>query len=230
MTYYWEVAAQVLAADGWRPPRPSAAATAPWRRPAWPRAGAGACSRPERRAAAGGPGLDRGLRRPRVPLPARAPRSVVWHGVHGIGAIVHRPRSPPAGRCRRPRCPAERRPARHAGDRATPGAGRPPSGPRRSGTPSRPAAADYTLYWGDLHRHSLVSRCTAGDEPSLEDFYRYAWDVCEYDFWAVTDHSENSTDYQWWSIQKIADLFRVDGRFVPFYGFEWTSADWGTRT
>jgi hypothetical protein len=86
---------------------------------------------------------------------------------------------------------------------------------------------DYTLYWGDLHRHSLVSRCTAGDEPSLEDFYRYAWDVCEYDFWAVTDHSENSTDYQWWTIQKIADLFHIDDRFVPLYGFEWTSADSG---
>ena len=90
------------------------------------------------------------------------------------------------------------------------------------------AGADtYRLYWGDLHRHSLVSRCTSGDEPSLEDFYRYAWDVDEYDFWAVTDHAENSTAYQWWSIQKIADLLHVPGRFVPFYGFEWTSADCG---
>src|SRR4028118_791379 len=85
----------------------------------------------------------------------------------------------------------------------------------------------YTLYWGDLHRHSLVSRCTAGDEPSLEDFSRHAWDVCEYDFWAVTDHAEDSSDYQWWTIQKIADLFAVDDRFVPLYGFEWTSADTG---
>ncbi|MEJ7743819.1 MAG: DUF3604 domain-containing protein [Nocardioidaceae bacterium] len=104
-----------------------------------------------------------------------------------------------------------------------------------AGSAARPASAtspavggrDYTLYWGDLHRHSLVSRCTAGDEPSLEDFYRYAWDVCEYDFWAVTDHSENSSDYQWWTIQKIADLFHIDDRFVPLYGFEWTSADTG---
>jgi hypothetical protein len=87
--------------------------------------------------------------------------------------------------------------------------------------------ATYQLYWGDLHRHSLVSRCTSGDEPSLEDFYRYAWDVDEYDFWAVTDHAENSTAYQWWSIQKIADLLHVPGRFVPLYGFEWTSADHG---
>ena len=72
-----------------------------------------------------------------------------------------------------------------------------------------------------------MSRCTSGDEPSLDDFYRYAWDVDEYDFWAVTDHAENSTAYQWWSIQKIADLLHVPGRFVPLYGFEWTSAEHG---
>src|SRR5579872_7623882 len=82
------------------------------------------------------------------------------------------------------------------------------AGPRERYT-AQVAGRSYGLYWGDLHRHSLVSRCTSGDEPSLEDFYRYAWDVCDYDFWAVTDHSENSSDYQWWTIQKIADLFHV---------------------
>ncbi|HXY45705.1 MAG TPA: DUF3604 domain-containing protein [Acidimicrobiales bacterium] len=85
-------------------------------------------------------------------------------------------------------------------------------------------ASSYGLYWGDLHRHSLISRCTAGDEPELDDFYRYSFDVCEYDFWAVTDHAENTSPYQWWSIQKLADVLHVEGRFVPFYGFEWTSA------
>ncbi len=83
---------------------------------------------------------------------------------------------------------------------------------------------EYTLYWGDLHRHSLISRCTAGDEPTLDDFYRYAWDICEYDFWAVTDHAENTSAYQWEMIQKVADVLHVPGVFVPFYGFEWTGA------
>ena len=82
----------------------------------------------------------------------------------------------------------------------------------------------YSLYWGDLHRHSLISRCTAGDEPSLEDFYHYAWDVCEYDFWAVTDHAENTSAYQWAMLQKIADVLHIPNTFVPFYGFEWTGA------
>ncbi|MGH9302817.1 MAG: DUF3604 domain-containing protein [Acidimicrobiales bacterium] len=84
--------------------------------------------------------------------------------------------------------------------------------------------SSYGLYWGDLHRHSLISRCTAGDEPELDDFYRYSFDVCEYDFWAVTDHAENTSSYQWWAIKKLADVLYVKDRFVPFYGFEWTAA------
>ena len=156
-----------------------------------------------------------------MPVPGRPPRR---------GDLARRARRRPgrAGRGGQRRAGrAGRDPDRAAGlgrpheARRGPAAGAPPSatgcGPARN----------YELYWGDLHRHSLVSRCTAGDEPSLEDFYRYAWDVNEYDFWAVTDHAENSTAYQWWSIQKIADLLHVPGRFVPLYGFEWTSADSG---
>ena len=39
----------------------------------------------------------------------------------------------------------------------------------------------------------------------------------------MTDHAENTSAYQWWAIQKIADVLHVPGRFVPLYGFEWTS-------
>jgi hypothetical protein len=151
--------------------------------------------------------------------------SVVWHGVHGVGTVVTAD-VPAAGPV--------------PSDAEALGAGTPlvvsdtrvearrwAGGRRRDRYVAQVGSRDLTLYWGDLHRHSLVSRCTAGDEPSLEDFYRYAWDVCEYDFWAVTDHSENSSAFQWWSIQKIADLLHVPDRFVPLYGFEWTSADTG---
>ena len=148
--------------------------------------------------------------------------AVIWHGVHGAGQVV-------LGAV------ASTGPAASGGERAVllgsdgrQEARRWAGGQRRAEPYRVRAGADtFQLYWGDLHRHSLVSRCTSGDEPSLEDFYRYAWDVNEYDFWAVTDHAENSTAYQWWSIQKIADLLHVPGRFVPLYGFEWTSADCG---
>jgi hypothetical protein len=150
---------------------------------------------------------------------------VVWHSVHSGGG-VRLGRVPP--------------PAAPAGDQVGPVTGRPlvigqPAGDSRpwararlSGRKERYRTSygdgSYTLYWGDLHRHSLVSRCTAGDEPELDDFYRYSFDVCEYDFWAVTDHAENTSQYQWWAIQKLADVLHVEDRFVPFYGFEWTAA------
>lgn len=130
------------------------------------------------------------------------------------------PRHDPAGGDPASGDPADGDPARDARPWAR--ARHPGTTPERYTTTL--GARTVSLYWGDLHRHSLISRCTAGDEPELDDFYRYAFDVCEYDFWAVTDHAENTSAYQWWSIQKLADVLHVPGAFVPFYGFEWTSA------
>ena len=228
MTYYWEAAAQVLGAGG------LAAADHVQRHRRHPRGGRR--SPPTERGVVLATQTDGRLERAlhwtegfggrECPYLADHHGAVIWHGVHGAGQVVLATveRAGPAlgrrswvARSARLRSD-ERQEARRwvAGRRRD-----------RSATRCRPTAQTYHLYWGDLHRHSLVSRCTSGDEPSLEDFYRYAWDVDEYDFWAVTDHAENSTAYQWWSIQKIADLLHVPGRFVPLYGFEWTSADHG---
>jgi hypothetical protein len=140
---------------------------------------------------------------------------IAWNGLHGIGELVLAD-VPDVG------------PPRRGTPRAAVGSSLREEARAWRGVPQARYATEVdgrtrTLYWGDLHRHSLISRCTAGDDPGLEDFYRYAWDVHDYDFWAVTDHAENSTAPQWWHIQKIADLFHVPGRFVPLYGFEWTS-------
>ena len=230
MTFYWEVATQRLGQYGWEPPvtvrdsdgtleEPAVAALQPPGRPAallvaFQSNGRLAC------------GLEwtEGFGGRECPDLLDHHGEVVWHGMQRTGTLRQAtveatgdavaPQAPPAQDPVPVLISTQRNESR-------------PWAPAR--TRERPpryttavAGTDYTLWWGDLHRHSLVSRCTAGDEPSLEDFYRYSWDVCDYDFWAVTDHSENSTAYQWWSIQKIADLFRVDGRFVPLYGFEWT--------
>lgn len=219
MTYYWEAAAQVLGPDGWAPPVTFTGTDATLEEPSLAVGADGGAVL----ATQGDGRLDRALHWTEgfggreCPYLADHHGSVIWHGVHGAGQVVlaHVASVGPA-------CGLE-------GTVVTGSEivsdGRTESrrwfGANRS---ERYRAGDYTLFWGDLHRHSLVSRCTSGDEPSLEDFYRYAWDVCEYDFWAVTDHAENSTAYQWWSIQKIADLLHVPGRFVPLYGFEWTSA------
>ncbi|MGI5282026.1 DUF3604 domain-containing protein [Nonomuraea polychroma] len=215
MTYYWEVATQTLGPDGWSAPTTLAASDGTLEEPALAPLPSGALvawqtdNRLERALT-----WTEGFGGRECPFLLEHHGEVIWHGMHGTGAIRAATLTA-AGRAIATRRlevvhSDERREARGWADAD------------RTRYRTTVDGKEYALYWGDLHRHSLISRCTSGDEPSLEDFYRYSWDVCEYDFWAVTDHSENSTDYQWWSIQKMADLFRVDGRFVPLYGFEWT--------
>ncbi len=219
MTYYWEAAAQALGPGGWCPPVTFGGTDATLEEVSLAAAPTGvllatqADGRLERALhwTEGFGGRD-------CPYLAEHHGAVIWHGVHGAGQVVlttvaSEGTAATGGARSSSVVSAERQEARRwmRDDR------------REIAVP----VEGYHLYWGDLHRHSLVSRCTSGDEPSLEDFYRYAWDVNEYDFWAVTDHAENSTAYQWWSIQKIADLLHVPGRFVPLYGFEWTSAEHG---
>ena len=81
----------------------------------------------------------------------------------------------------------------------------------------------YTLLWGDLHKHSNISRCSTGNEPSPDDHYKYAHDICQYDFLAMSDHAEHTTTYNWWRIQKLADLYNIPGSFSVLYGYEWTA-------
>jgi hypothetical protein len=219
MTYFWEVAAQTLTEQGWSAPVTFAASDATLEEPAVAALPTGALiawqsdDRRER-----GLSWTEGFGGRECPYLLEHQGEVVWHGMHGTGqvrcgTVDSGPLTGVAGRT----LPLAEASARREA-RAWVG----PAAERGERYRTEVDGQELSLYWGDLHRHSLTSRCTAGDEPSLEDFYRYSWDVCEYDFWAVTDHSENSSDYQWWSIQKIADLFRVDGRFVPLYGFEWT--------
>lgn len=217
MTYYWEVATQTLGPDGWSPPTTFAASDGTLEEPAIAPLPTGALvgwqtdGRLER-----GLTWTEGFGGRECPFLLEHHGDVVWHGMHSAGTI-HRATVATAGAA----AAGRRLDTVHSANRRET---RSWIGARRDRFQTTVGDHTYQLYWGDLHRHSLISRCTSGDEPSLEDFYRYSWDVCEYDFWAVTDHSENSSEYQWWSMQKIADLFRVDGRFVPLYGFEWTSA------
>jgi hypothetical protein len=221
MTYYWEAAAQVLGPDGWRPPTTFAGTDATLEEVSLAATGSRVllATQSDGRLARA-LNWTEGFGGRECPYLADHHGAVIWHGVHGAGRVVLtavESAGPATDRGRATELVSSD--ARQEARRFT--------GAEPERYTVRADGRDYQLYWGDLHRHSLVSRCTSGDEPSLEDFYRYAWDVNAYDFWAVTDHAENSTAYQWWSIQKIADLLHVPGRFVPLYGFEWTSADCG---
>lgn len=233
MTYYWEVATQILGAHGWLPPSSFSgtdgtleeAGIAPVAGPGGD-GGAVIVAQTDGRLQ-GALEWTEGFGGRECPYLMEHQGTVIWHGVHGVGTVVTAQiaSAGPVPDLSSADTDSSNTVRLHSDDRRE--SRRWASDDDRRRYTTSVGDRELSLYWGDLHRHSLVSRCTAGDEPSLEDFYRYAWDVCEYDFWAVTDHSENSTDYQWWTIQKIADLFAIDNRFVPLYGFEWTSADTG---
>ena len=84
----------------------------------------------------------------------------------------------------------------------------------------------YKLYFGEFHRHTDI-RGHGGVDGSVLDSYRYAIDPAAMDFFATTDHIvvarnwyDGLREYQWWYTRKIASLFSVPGRFVPFAAYE----------
>ncbi|MBI5228599.1 CehA/McbA family metallohydrolase [Candidatus Micrarchaeota archaeon] len=79
------------------------------------------------------------------------------------------------------------------------------------------AAAEYNLYWGDLHAHSNFSD---GQGTPAENF-AFARDNASLDFYALTDHDGFLVEEKWNAVRGNASLFNEPGRFVAFSGFEW---------
>lgn len=85
----------------------------------------------------------------------------------------------------------------------------------------------YSIYRGDLHRHTDIS-VDGNNDGSLLDAYRYARDAASLDFIGIANHTDDIWDtYNWWRSQKMADLFNVNSSFVAFYGYE-RSIEWPT--
>ena len=77
----------------------------------------------------------------------------------------------------------------------------------------------YSIFRGDLHRHTDISLDGGGD-GGLRDAYRYARDAAALDFIGITDHDHEVAElYAWWRSQKFADLFQQDN-FTAFYSYE----------
>lgn len=78
----------------------------------------------------------------------------------------------------------------------------------------------YSIFRGDLHRHTDIS-VDGNNDGSLLDAYRYAKDVAKLDFIGIADHTDNIWEkYAWYRSQKVADLFQVKKLFTAFYGYE----------
>ena len=78
----------------------------------------------------------------------------------------------------------------------------------------------YSIYRGDMHRHSDVSQDFKYD-GSLLEIYRYAIDAAAFDYLAITDHQAGfDQEFTWWQNQVLVDLFQVAGAFTPLYAYE----------
>ncbi len=82
----------------------------------------------------------------------------------------------------------------------------------------------YRLYKGDLHRHTELSTDGGGrSDGSIIDFFRYMIDAAAMDYGAITDHSAGGdSEYWWWLIQKVTEMYHVPGRYRSLFGYERT--------
>lgn len=80
--------------------------------------------------------------------------------------------------------------------------------------------ATYRIVRGDFHRHTEISGDGAGD-GSVLDYFRYMLDAAEMDTGVITDHNAgNDNAYTWWRTEKAHDLFYIESRYTPLFGYE----------
>ncbi len=92
-----------------------------------------------------------------------------------------------------------------------------------------PGGETLRLAFGDLHRHTDISRCSMNWDGSVSDAFRYAYDAGPLQFLAVTDHFEHMTAYDWWRTATLVDAFDLPGRMVNLRAYERSSAETGHR-
>ncbi len=79
---------------------------------------------------------------------------------------------------------------------------------------------EYRILRGDFHRHTEISGDGAGD-GSVEDYFRYMLDAAQMDTGIIADHNAGGdNEYSWWRTEKAIDLFYVQGRYTPLFGYE----------
>ena len=95
--------------------------------------------------------------------------------------------------------------------------------PQSPATVERSLARDgrkYELLFGDLHRHSAYSKCLAANDGDVVDHARWARDVGELDFYALTEHMEYMSYGEWRWTDRLASLLTRDSRVLALHGFE----------
>jgi hypothetical protein len=89
-----------------------------------------------------------------------------------------------------------------------------------------PLIDGYSIYYGAFHNHCNVSDGTG----TPHDAYYYAKYTAHLDFFGLSDHDYNQTEASWKTIKAVADSCNEDSAFAAFWGFEWTSNNFGHLT
>jgi hypothetical protein len=83
----------------------------------------------------------------------------------------------------------------------------------------------YTLLYGNLHEHTLLSRCWMdGSDGISDDDYRYGRDVEGYDFVGLTDHGFDLGEYEWRKTIRAAEFYNDPPYYIGVCGYEWTKS------
>ena len=78
----------------------------------------------------------------------------------------------------------------------------------------------YDLLYGDLHRHSAYSKCMSPVDGDPLDHIRWAHDVEELDFYAITEHLEVQSYVEWRRVEDLEEALADNGRVITLGGFE----------
>ena len=87
----------------------------------------------------------------------------------------------------------------------------------------RPNIGGYNVYYGHLHNHTSVS----DGKGTPDQAYLYARDNAHLDFFSLSEHSEMMSSTEWTTVKNAANKYNADGVFTTFYGFEWSSTNYG---
>jgi len=84
------------------------------------------------------------------------------------------------------------------------------------------------LIWGDIHRHSDMSKCVSSVDGSAWDHYRWARSVAGLQFYCITDHWDHLNEHEWRARIDLARRFDAPGEFAALLGFEAAGGAAGT--
>ncbi len=108
-----------------------------------------------------------------------------------------------------------------------------PERPRTEHDVWRVGDKQYTLLWGDLHRHTDFSNCRTGQDGCIVEHFRYATDMAALDFLGTSDHTDivkKYDPYEWWQTSRLVDVFYIPKKFISLYAYEREQVfPWGHR-